>query len=86
MRAGLVEPRSVPRCPWLKISKSPLRGCALTREELEMNLHQSWIHRHRLGAFLVLAFGLSWWPWPLALVEPDSEPMVWFGPLIAPYW
>ena len=48
-----------------------------------MNLHRSWIHRHRLGAFLVLAFGLSWWPWPLALVEPDSEPMVWFGPLIA---
>ncbi|MET1042489.1 MAG: CPBP family intramembrane glutamic endopeptidase [Microbacteriaceae bacterium] len=48
-----------------------------------MNHHRNWIHRHRLGAFLVLAFGLSWWPWPLALVEPDSVPMVSFGPLLA---
>jgi membrane protease YdiL (CAAX protease family) len=48
-----------------------------------MNLHRNWIYRHRIGAFLVLAFGLSWWPWPLALARPDSLAMVWFGPLIA---
>ncbi|HZA05610.1 MAG TPA: CPBP family intramembrane glutamic endopeptidase [Propionibacteriaceae bacterium] len=42
-----------------------------------------WVARHRIGAFLVLAFALSWWPWPLALLNPASTAMVSFGPLIA---
>ena len=31
----------------------------------------------------MLAFGLSWWTWPLVAVNPDSSPMVPFGPLVA---
>ena len=43
----------------------------------------SWIARHRIGIFLALAFALSWWPWPLAVFNPDSAAMVSFGPIIA---
>jgi CAAX protease family protein len=43
----------------------------------------TWIARHRIGAFLVLAFALSWWPWPLAVHNPSSTAMVSFGPIIA---
>lgn len=39
--------------------------------------------RHGLVIYLVLAFALSWWPWPLAALNPESSPMVPFGPLIA---
>ena len=45
-------------------------------------------HRRRPGhdrvlIFFVLAFALSWLPWPLVLLNPDSSPMVPFGPLLA---
>lgn len=43
----------------------------------------SWPRRHRLGTFLGLAFLLSWLPWPLVLLNPDSSPMVPLGPLVA---
>ncbi|HEX8510517.1 MAG TPA: type II CAAX endopeptidase family protein [Propionibacteriaceae bacterium] len=43
----------------------------------------SWSHRHQLGLFFGLAFLLSWLPWPLVLLNPDSSPMVPFGPLVA---
>ena len=33
-----------------------------------------WIARHRIGAFVLLAFALSWWPWPLALAHPKTRP------------
>jgi len=39
--------------------------------------------RHRLAIFFVLAFALSWFPWPLVLLNPDSSAMVPFGPLLA---
>ncbi|HEU5484603.1 MAG TPA: type II CAAX endopeptidase family protein [Microlunatus sp.] len=45
--------------------------------------HRGWIRRHRLPIFFVLAFGLSWLPWPLVLLNPASSPMVPFGPLLA---
>ncbi len=45
----------------------------------------TWIARHRVGVFLVLAFALSWWPWPLAVSNPDSNAMVSFGPIIAAF-
>ena len=48
-----------------------------------MRPHGNWFARHRIGAFLTLAFGLSWWPWPLALVHPDSVAMLAFGPVVA---
>ncbi len=43
----------------------------------------SWSRRHDLALFLVLAFLLSWLPWPLVALNPDSSPMVPFGPLLA---
>lgn len=36
-----------------------------------------------MSIFFVLAFLLSWLPWPLVLLNPDSSPMVPFGPLLA---
>jgi len=45
----------------------------------------TWISRHRIGIFLVLAFALSWWPWPATLLNPESSPMVSFGPIIAAF-
>lgn len=45
----------------------------------------SWFGRHRIGLFLVLAFALSWWPWPLALTNPSSTALVSFGPFIAAF-
>ena len=43
----------------------------------------NWFARHPVAAFIVLAFVLSWWVWPFALVNPDSVAMLSFGPLIA---
>jgi hypothetical protein len=42
-----------------------------------------WIERHQIAAFLVLAFGLSWWVWPFTAVNPDSTATLSFGPIIA---
>jgi putative glutamine amidotransferase len=36
-----------------------------------------------IAAYVILAFLLSWLPWPLVLLNPASSPMVPFGPLIA---
>jgi hypothetical protein len=33
--------------------------------------------------FLLLAAGLSWWTWPLTLLNPDSTALVPWGPTIA---
>lgn len=49
----------------------------------ENEWRSTWIARHRIGVFLVLAFALSWWTWPLAVLNPDSSAMVSFGPVIA---
>jgi membrane protease YdiL (CAAX protease family) len=32
---------------------------------------------------MVLAFGLSWWVWPLVLLNPNSVAMIPYGPIIA---
>lgn len=50
---------------------------------LEEGWRSNWIARHRIGVFLALAFALSWWPWPLAVLNPESTAMVSFGPIIA---
>ena len=42
-----------------------------------------WVARHRIAVFVVLAFALSWWPWPLAVAHPGSAAMLPFGPVIA---
>ncbi len=44
---------------------------------------RSWVARHELVLFFVLAFLLSWAIWPLMLLNPDSAPLVPFGPLLA---
>jgi CAAX protease family protein len=43
----------------------------------------SWFARHQLGLYFVLAFALSWSIWPLMLLNPDSSPLVPFGPGLA---
>jgi membrane protease YdiL (CAAX protease family) len=42
---------------------------------------RSWVTRHELGLFFLLAFLLSWALWPLVLLNADSSPLVPFGPL-----
>ncbi|HYJ24443.1 MAG TPA: type II CAAX endopeptidase family protein [Acidimicrobiia bacterium] len=44
---------------------------------------RSIIRRHQLAAFFVLAFALSWWPWPVAHLNPESVAMIPWGPAIA---
>ncbi|GAA3572110.1 hypothetical protein GCM10022419_061230 [Nonomuraea rosea] len=45
---------------------------------------QTWLRRHRLSAFFVLAFALSWWAWPLQAFGISAEPgFVPAGPLLA---
>jgi hypothetical protein len=44
---------------------------------------RAWLRRHDLLLYFLLAFLLSWLPWPLVVLNPDSSPMVPFGPLVA---
>ena len=39
-------------------------------------------HRSLL-AFFLLAFALSWWPWPLVLLNPNSLTLIPWSPLVA---
>src|SRR5215212_2977575 len=43
----------------------------------------NWLKRHDLSVFLILAFALSWFIWPLVLANPNSVPMIPYGPFIA---
>ena len=43
----------------------------------------NWVARHDLLLYFILAYVLSWAIWPFVLVNPDSSPLVPFGPLIA---
>jgi uncharacterized protein len=36
-----------------------------------------------LVAFFILAFALSWWPWPTVLLNPNSLPLIPWGPVFA---
>jgi membrane protease YdiL (CAAX protease family) len=42
-----------------------------------------WPAGHRLTLFLVLAFAISWLVWPLTLLNPNSSPLIPFGPAVA---
>jgi membrane protease YdiL (CAAX protease family) len=46
-------------------------------------IRPNWFARHQIAAFLIFAFALSWWVWPLILFNPDSTAMVSFGPSVA---
>jgi uncharacterized protein len=43
----------------------------------------NWVARHDLLLYFILAYAVSWAIWPLVLVNPQSSPLVPFGPLIA---
>ena len=43
----------------------------------------NWVKRHDLAVFLILAFALSWSIWPFVLTNPESTPMLPYGPIIA---
>jgi hypothetical protein len=45
----------------------------------------NWLKRNDLAVFLFLAFSLSWWPWPLTLMNPNSTPMMPWGPMVAAF-
>ena len=42
-----------------------------------------WPKRHDLAVFLALSFVLSWFVWPFVLANPESVPMLPYGPFIA---
>src|SRR5215217_1157986 len=43
----------------------------------------NWVARHDLLLYFLLAYVLSWAVWPLVLVNPESSPLVPFGPPLA---
>jgi uncharacterized protein len=43
----------------------------------------SWPAAHRLALFFALAFAISWLAWPLTLLNPNSSPLIPFGPALA---
>lgn len=43
----------------------------------------AWPARHRLALFFALAFAISWLAWPLTLLNPNSSPLIPFGPALA---
>ena len=44
---------------------------------------KAWPARHRLALFFALAFAISWLAWPLTLLNPNSSPLIPFGPALA---
>jgi membrane protease YdiL (CAAX protease family) len=43
----------------------------------------NWLKRNEIAVFLFLSFALSWFIWPLTLLNPDSTPMLPWGPLFS---
>jgi membrane protease YdiL (CAAX protease family) len=43
----------------------------------------NWVARHDLLLYFILAYVLSWAIWPLVIINPESSPLVPFGPLLA---
>jgi acyl-homoserine-lactone acylase len=53
------------------------------RDGITMHALTSWIRTHRLVVFFVLAYALSWWPWPLYAAGLAPAPFLEVGPLLA---
>ena len=45
----------------------------------------NWLKRNEIAVFLFLAFALSWWPWALNVMNPESISMIPWGPMIAAF-
>lgn len=77
-------PRQVPRARrWLPAKLEwPARHDEWPAWRVWRN-RRAWSARQRLALFFGLAFVISWWVWPLTLLNPDSSPMVPFGPALA---
>ncbi|HSL31957.1 MAG TPA: type II CAAX endopeptidase family protein [Anaerolineales bacterium] len=43
----------------------------------------NWLRRNEIAVFLFLSFALSWFIWPLTLMNPNSTPMIPWGPLLS---
>jgi membrane protease YdiL (CAAX protease family) len=77
---------STPNDPYLAtVSAVAARTTPVARFAPDLGWRSTWVGRHRVGVFLVLAFALSWWAWPLAVRNPASSPQVSFGPMIAAF-
>src|SRR6266550_1549361 len=48
-----------------------------------MSTISAWTREHRLVAFFVLAFAVSWWAWPFYLAGLSPTPFFACGPLVA---
>ena len=48
-------------------------------------MSMNWLKRHDIAVFLILAFALSWLLWPFVLANPESTPMLPYGPIIAAF-
>ena len=44
---------------------------------------REFVRTHQVSTYIVLAFALSWSIWPLVRLNPDSSPLVPFGPAVA---
>ncbi len=57
-----------------------------TRQKDDTNMHAQPSQQtsiRSLLVFFILAFALSWWPWPLVLLNPDSVALLPWSPLVA---
>jgi uncharacterized protein len=51
--------------------------------DITATARRNWAARHDLVLYFALAYVLSWPLWPLVILNPDSSPLLPFGPLIA---
>ncbi|WP_395398855.1 CPBP family intramembrane glutamic endopeptidase [Arthrobacter sp. UC242_113] len=59
------------------------RGTKARRRTTEPRGAMAWSAAHRLPLFFALAFAISWLLWPLTLLNPNSSPLIPFGPALA---
>jgi membrane protease YdiL (CAAX protease family) len=59
------------------------RGRGVRRATPAWHHQHSWPAQWRLWLFFVLAFLISWLAWPLILLNPESSPLIPFGPAAA---
>jgi uncharacterized protein len=75
-------PDSITRCS-CPIAIRGLIKAAVPTPVRAKECQANWVARHDLLLYFILAYALSWAIWPLVLANPESSPLVPFGPLIA---